>query len=350
MKNIFLSLQIVLLITLKASACGLVYSEEAMARLVTERTLIVWNEKEKTEDFIRSPQIETNKSDIGFIVPVPNIPDVTEVDDKIFSELDQLIEERRPTEIKFWRNFSDSLGSMDGISKSTGTLGAAPGSRGVMIVKEFNLSKYEVKVVKATDLDAFKSWLQENNYAFRPAFEEWLKNYVNDRYYLTVFKFKKDQDGEGLKAQAISIKFKADAPFYPYRDSSDMQASPDRNLKLYFLSDKMFLPDFSDSKIAKPQGFNETPDFSAQVKVRAKHQKLHFNEQNWLTVWSDTTQERPNRDLTFKAASEVTEEILPDPKYIYLEDYLPLVIVGIIFVLLVGLVVLIVRFILKKLK
>lgn len=333
MKKTIHGFVVFLFLTLKASACGLVYAGDASARLVTEKTLIVWNEKEKTEDFIRTPQIETTKDNVGFIVPVPNIPEVTEVDDNIFSELDTLIEERRPVEYKIFRKpFAGADGNLGSINKSFDGAGV-PGSRGgVVVVREFKLSKYEVKVVRANDLEAFKKWLEENNYAFRPAFETWLKNYVNDRYYLTVFKFKKEQKSAGLKAQAVSIKFDADVPFYPYRDSSDTPSSTDRNLKLYFLSDKSYEPDFTGSLENKPTGFRGSPEFSAKVHVQPRHDKLHFGSQNWLTVWTDSTEQRPDLDITFKAASESFEEILPEARIVYLDEYFPLFIAAVLFI------------------
>lgn len=343
-------LSLLLFLTAKASACGLVYSTESMARLVTEKTLIVWNDKEKTEDFIRSPQIETNNNDVGFIVPVPSVPEVTEVDDQIFSKLDQLIEERRPTQIRFFRESSRSKSKqLGGIDQSFNA--AMPGTRGgVDVVKEFNLSKYEVKVLKAHDLEALKKWLKNNNYNYREAFDAWLKNYLDSEYFLTVFKFKKETASEGLKAQAISIKFKADAPFYPYRDSSDMLVSPDRNLKLYFLSDKAYMPDFNDLGEDKPKGFEETPEFSAQIYVKSEHKNLHFDHQSWLTVWTDTTKLRPDRDLIFKAESEQNDEILPDAKVIYLEDYFYLVLAGLFLLSTCAVIIWIIFKIYKKIR
>jgi hypothetical protein len=75
---------------------------DAPAEMKAERTLIVWNAKDKREDFIRSVNFESHSESLGFIVPVPSIPEVADFDSEVFKKLDQEMERQRPKKYLFF--------------------------------------------------------------------------------------------------------------------------------------------------------------------------------------------------------------------------------------------------------
>ncbi len=337
-----------------AQACGLAFAEGSrQTQLVSEKTLIVWNQKEQTESFIRLPEINTDQNEVGFIVPVPSIPDVGEVDEKIFDKLEELIEARRPTKYTLFseNQFRDGIGG----SKSLATL---PNSRtgrtlGVEVVKEIELANYDVKVLKASDIEGLKQWLQTNKFNLRPALEDWLKYYIGDKFYLTVFKFKKNIAGLRFAVKPVNIKFKSDQPFYPYRDSSDTPKDDYRNLKIYFLSTIPYEPFFinSNTDIAGSLLKNDPPIFSAEIKYSKDKITEPLESFKWLTVWRDLSVQRPNDDLIFKPSS-MTTEILPEANVeaIIKTEYLAYAIAVFVLILLISMPYFIYRLIKKLFK
>jgi hypothetical protein len=69
-------------------------------------------------------------------------------------------------------------------------------------------------------------WLAKHGYESPPAIEKWLKKYVDDQWCITAFKIAAPEPKAGtsaptrheLRAKPVRMSFKADRPFYPYRE------------------------------------------------------------------------------------------------------------------------------------
>lgn len=349
MKNLILLFLISF--TTNSNACGLAWSNgDPAPNMQLEKTVIIWDETNQTQNFIRSVNFNTKSKNLGFIVPVPSVPTVSEIKDDLFSSLDKKMEEMRPIKyVLFNSNESTkNLGSTG--SLTDGIAASAPSS--VSIVAEYKLTNFDVKVLKADELSALLDWLKNNGFDNRPALEKWLSNYVKNGSYFTVFNFKSESNQSGMSTNNISIKFKSPAPFYPYRDSEDMVENPERNLILYFLSSTYYTPDFlsKNFKINKPIGWEEKPYFSHDIELDNVFTKMTEKQTMWLTVWKDYTVKRPDQDIFFLKTNQVPEKILLNEVE---RNILPEVIISgaVLFVIILFLLVVYLLYrIIKKLK
>jgi hypothetical protein len=72
-----------------SSACGMSDSAGAPAQqtyVSAERAVIIWDGVHHVEHFIRQAIIHTQDSDLGFLVPSPNTPTLSNVDSPIFED------------------------------------------------------------------------------------------------------------------------------------------------------------------------------------------------------------------------------------------------------------------------
>src|SRR5262249_59059096 len=78
-------------------ACAPVPRPGQFVRIAEESAVIVWDEKTRTEHFIRRATFDTDAPDFGFLVPTPSEPALAEVSDSRFDELEYYI---RPKEVE----------------------------------------------------------------------------------------------------------------------------------------------------------------------------------------------------------------------------------------------------------
>ena len=70
-----------------ADGCAAVPHRGESVSTAEETALIVWDEKTKTEHFIRRANFTTTAYDFGFLVPTPTRPYLDSADDSVFSDL-----------------------------------------------------------------------------------------------------------------------------------------------------------------------------------------------------------------------------------------------------------------------
>src|SRR5215471_13950518 len=70
-----------------ASGCAAVPHREQYVDTADEGALIVWDEKTKTEYFVRRASFRSTGYDFGFLVPTPTRPDLDIASDDLFNEL-----------------------------------------------------------------------------------------------------------------------------------------------------------------------------------------------------------------------------------------------------------------------
>jgi len=200
-----------------AFTCCISYAQRPMT-LTGENAIIVWDEANKTEHFIRSAHFDGQAENFGFILPVPSAPGAIEVADvRAF----QTLESMSP--------ISRILASGRGHSLGSG------GSKGVEVVEQKMVGDYQATVLKATDADAMAGWLSTNGHQMRPAMKPWIKTYTDKGWFFVAFRY------EGQKGptatNAVRVSFRADRPHYPYRMPSDtFAANHHRKLQLYFVT------------------------------------------------------------------------------------------------------------------
>jgi len=312
---IFLSVCVVLYAKLGFS-CVLVSNDETdLPKLISEKALIIWDSEQRIESFIRIPQIYSNKDEVGFIVPVPNMPDVSDISKNIFDELDEVIENKRP--VKYILGNIETLKNNE-VPKTIGSMSLDDLDDTVSIIKKFHLAQYDVLVIKSTNLDQLSNWMELNGFKMRDAVKKWIQLYVEKNFYFTVFKFKANSklDKKNLTTNPIQIRFKSEQPYYPYQEPEDSPVNSNRNLSLYFLSDAYYSPaqisvnmiGYGKPIFASPIDSSDVPSFKINLS------KLY------LLKWNDLTIKRPTFDLVFYRDSKIIKPILLPAKIVSLVD------------------------------
>ncbi|MBY0457652.1 MAG: DUF2330 domain-containing protein, partial [Gemmataceae bacterium] len=227
-------------------ACAVAPPQGVVVEVASESAVIVWDEKAKTEHFIRRATFQPVASvggpvvvkDFGFLVPTPSIPALGEVPDAAFDDLAKLTEPKTVYEKR-------SSGG-GGCALGCGMMGAksqAPAEFGerhaVQIVAEKHVAGYDAKVIKADDADALTAWLKDHGYETRPALAGWLQPYLDKKWVVTAFKIGREpsQQANGpIGSTAVRMSFTTDKPFYPYREPADARdAKTRRLLRVFFI-------------------------------------------------------------------------------------------------------------------
>lgn len=203
-----------------AQSCAIVGPEmqrDMSVELTSESALIVWDEKTKTEHFIRSANFSGEAKNFGFIVPTPSKPSLGETKSGLFESLEEEIKPEIITRVV--RNYEWSLiGSLRTTRWSSKETSGAPvaasvGEEFVEVIEQTKVGAYDATVLKADDAEALGVWLRKNSYSAPPSVEKWLQFYTDKKWYLTAFKV----SAENASLSPVRISFATEHPFYPYQ-------------------------------------------------------------------------------------------------------------------------------------
>jgi hypothetical protein len=330
------------------TGCAAVPPREQQVYTTDEAALIVWDEKSKTEHFVRRANFRSTGYDFGFLVPTPTRPDLDVADDDLFNELANItkakveyrdVVEERPT------SFMPGCGLM----KETVGFGAAdkaeaaPRAGGVDVLGQKRVGDYDAAVLAfrkgdgdtpergAAELD---KWLITHGYESPPAIQPWLAKYVKDGWCITAFKIampepKKDGNGpdpnppaqrNDLRAKPIRMSFKAEKPLYPYREpetEQTKQTGEPRVLRVFFAGAARYAGTLGADKPwpgrtmwAGPVDAGRWTGLFRQAKLNeppVKDGKSAFDAPKavglWLTEFEDVSSPRPGTDEVYFAPS-----------------------------------------------
>jgi hypothetical protein len=331
------------------TGCAAVPRHEQNVYTTDEGALIVWDEKTKTEHFVRRANFRSTGYDFGFLVPTPTQPDLDVADDHLFNELatitqarveyQEVVEERPVQFMPGCGLLLEKRAEFGAADKSE----ALPRAGGVDVLEQKRLDDYDVAVLKFRkgDGDTPKSgadqvalWLVNHGYEAPPAIEKWLEKYVKDEWCITAFKIampapKKDGNGPNahppaqrndLRAKPIRMSFKVEKPFYPYREpenEQNRQTGEPRLLRVFFASAARYEGKLGGDKPWAGQtvwaGPAEAPRWAGlfrQAKLNeppVKDGKPVFEapkaEGLWLTEFEDKSSPRPGTDEVYFSPS-----------------------------------------------
>lgn len=191
--------------------------------ILSQRNVIVWDSKTKTEKFIRQAAFETETEDFGFIVATPTIPKISEVHTSILRTLAMLdpVEQTRKAEI-----------ARRGVqSKSSAATG------GVSVLQVEDAGAYTITTLEASDAVSLEAWLKSNKYTLPPDVREWINAYIAKKWLFSAFKFKADR--VNMMGNLPCLTFKTDEPFAPYRVPKSNRTKTE-SLEVYFISDEPY--------------------------------------------------------------------------------------------------------------
>jgi hypothetical protein len=191
----------------------------ARVAIATESAVIVWDEKTRTQHFIRRAAFDTRVPYFGFLVPTPTQPKLAEAPDALFNRLEvwtrpQVVIQRIPRRRTLGRG---------GLLP----MAAAPAAGKVEVLDEQRVAGYDAVVLRADDAKKLEEWLQKRGYATRPELTKWLEPYIEKGWIITAFQIAK---GEGpapmVTPQAVRMSFTTDRPFFPYSEPADQRTGP----------------------------------------------------------------------------------------------------------------------------
>jgi len=226
------------------AACGTAYPKGNFIHVQAEQTLVVWDEKTKTEHFVRKPRFDGDPESFGFFVPTPVVPQVGKADPKLFERVRDLVEPPPPMMNQGVATGMDARGS------------GRPGGA-VDVLQTVKVDDYELVSLKASDEQALGDWLGKHGFTDRPSLRDWAKNYVERGWIINAMRYAgtKEKAKTSIETPTLRLSFAIEEPFYPYSeppdDPSDLRAFqikrgyvPQRTLDVWLVSRKsMFAPE-----------------------------------------------------------------------------------------------------------
>ncbi|HEX8550582.1 MAG TPA: DUF2330 domain-containing protein [Abditibacteriaceae bacterium] len=275
-----------------------------------ESALIVWDEKNKTEHFIRRASFDSSGKSMGFLVPTPTTPQLSAASDAIFTSLDHAMQpqiiEKKKTGLRFdWLVIPDKQENkpqrpyMPSPQSPVLKLPASGISQ-----KRQRVGGYDATVLAARDSASLEKWLKQNNFKTDASLRAWLRPYVARGWKLTAFKIRSGVHSAEL--EPVRLSFKTDKPYYPYREPASARAKgafkAGRTLKVYYLAQQSVAGGIGQS--AKWPGKME---FAAALPsttrddlvVGAGLKEAQIPKQARLTIFSDASTPRPGTDELF---------------------------------------------------
>ncbi len=317
-----------LLASVRLEACAPMPQKDAMVKVTEESAIIVWDEANKTQHFIREAHFNGNGKSLGFIVPSPSVPQLAKADNRAFAQLEELIEPEVVYQTQTVRRFAWFIaGRGDAEEEVTAGNSIDSTAAPVEVIDTQRVGDYDATVLRATDAAALGRWLAKNGYSSDAAFEKWLDIYIQKRWYVTAFKVVKNESGQpGFALAPVRMSFTTPRPFYPYREpqQGNETGSQKRSLRVFF---------FAPNQVqAVPGTFKASQQWPGKVQwadSADKHgidwasmaQDLNLpqkalREAGRLTVFEDFSSPRPGTDDVFFTSTANTP-ILPTPIVVY---------------------------------
>lgn len=214
--------------------CAVSHAENPVVN-ADQTVILLWDKERQTQHFIRKADFKTNASDIGFLVPSPSRPQLSESGNAAFTLLDRIT----------------TPPPQSGGGFPLGCAAQAPArslAYGVTVVEEKRVAGFDATVLTATSGDDLVQWLKKHGYAYSPAVAEWAKPYLGGTWHFTALKVAKGQSTAAqntVKAAALRISFRTDQPLFPYREpesteSSQKLGAKNRLLRIYFIAETQY--------------------------------------------------------------------------------------------------------------
>jgi hypothetical protein len=306
------------LLAVPAWPCAVVPPPQARVRIAEESALIIWDERTRTEHFVRRAEFTVGgqPAHFGFLVPTPTPPVLAAAPDEAFT---RLIEATRPAVERHTRSRFDFT-PMFLMAFMLQRGGAPPPP--VRVLRQQRVAGYDAAVLQAGDADALARWLKEHGYEGRPALSAWLSPYVAARWTITAFKVAGEPGGEAV-AGAVRMSFRTERPFFPYREPApEGRDRPPRSLRLFFVGPERVRGALEDGTAfpGRVEYADRRPDLPALLAGVLSPDQLP--PAGWLTAFQDPSSPRPGTaDLYFSPAP--AEPLLPQPEIIYQERSIP---------------------------
>ncbi|RYX82246.1 DUF2330 domain-containing protein [bacterium] len=331
MKSLPLLFALLCAVPVGCQACAVVSSDmDEEIRTTNELALIVWDAKTGTEHFIRQANFQTDAKDFGFLVPTPTKPQLASTNNALFNDLQRELLPKTKIEARRGINFTpffvaggdDEALEDTGINAAASTSAADEGDEADMsaveVVEQTRVGDYNASVLRASDTAALTNWLSSHKYSVTPDTRDWLEPYVRQGFFITAFQIAANRSSQSAQVQAVRLTFKADAPFYPYREPNRAQQQTEpRSLELFLVGDTRVEGHIENADKKSPWPSQVKYSAPLDAKNLQTSDILLPSEPLHLTAFVDDSAPRPGwGDLKFAPASDQTE-ITPSPNIIH---------------------------------
>lgn len=289
-----------------AAALSLVSFQEALAcmaigrrapvAIAGEEALIVWDEANHLEHFVRRAFFRGAPTDFGFVVPSPTQPTLNAMEDRVFEHLLNIYQ--RPEANS--RTEGDGFGGLRG-----GSAGGGAARPRVEVVAQETVAGLDATVLRANDAGALQGWLTRHGYHTTRAHDDWLAPYVAQGYYFTAFRFAPGRARADFASQAVRMTFHTDRPYYPYSEPQT-GAAEGRPFRVSVMA-----PHRVSAVLERPGSGTRQPwsiaagyagqAYNLRVAVRSFMPWNDVPDANtWLTTFDDLASVRHGEDLFFE--------------------------------------------------
>jgi hypothetical protein len=285
---IFFALITLLLTLHPAHACCPVSRADRPVVNGDQNVIMVWDAKTKTQHFIRQASFKTQNKDLGFIVPTPTQPELSESGDEAFALLEKItappvVEQSEPI------SFPIACSQRDSAVKSAAE---------ARVLEEKRIAGFDIAVLEADNAAALKTWLADHGYPFSPQVEAWAAPYIADKWKFTAMKVARENPSDSsssMSASALRLTFKTDRPLFPYREPDSQDAAKQvhayqRLLKIYFIADARYQGELTPTKRWTGQvtwANRLAPQDVASVTAALKLPAGSTPASPWLTTFED---------------------------------------------------------------
>jgi len=188
-----------------------------------------------TEHLILSVSFHGDAEEFAWVIPVPNLPEITVTDAELFWELSEFT--------------AVEVNGGGGGFYCYGEGAAPPPENGVDVIEEQVVGPYATAILSATNATALGYWLNANGYIFPEDGEEIVSEYIEKEWYFVATKINAIEEGTGYTLaegaiEPIVLSFASNQTVYPLRISSlsTTTATPPEIL-LYVLADHVMVPE-----------------------------------------------------------------------------------------------------------
>lgn len=231
------------------NADGMIVTPERYIMQESGQKAVIFYEKGK-ETLILSMSFKGDAKDFGWVIPVPQKPEVNKGSDEIFTSIEIITN-------KYKRNYYNGLDLMAPLAMEAGRT-----SEPVTVIETKKIDYYDVAVLSAIDSQALAKWLSDNGYQYPEESAYILNDYIQNEWYFVAVKISPEAAGateviKGLEEGHVSplkIEFDSDAIIYPLRISAIESGQG-----IIKLSDNLFLNQ-ERAKHLKDIGYGDLAD------------------------------------------------------------------------------------------
>ncbi len=338
-------------------ACAVIGRGGDSIDIASEAALIVWDEANKTEHFIRRATFQSTGYDFGFLVPTPSLPEVAESDDEVFTRLADITKPKVEVRTRT-ASFGCGMGmSSKGAAEDYSHIGA-----GIQILQHKRVGDHEVVSIKfdrtkggaEAGAGELSQWLIRFGYGFGDALKDWIKPYVEQDWIITAFRIMGEKPSEPepakgatgrsaraatdgsntLRAKPVRLTFKTDRPVYPYREPADQRDEKTRHdarlLRVYFASEKRVAGNVGDGTVAWPGQTvwaDQLQDAERSEVIAKAKLPAESGPKTWfVTEFEDRSSPRPGVDELYFSTSANQATVARPPIIEWRESNTPWVI------------------------